>query len=309
MLTPRLSVGLPVFNGERFLAASIESVLRQDFSDFELIISDNASTDRTPEIGARYAAADARVRFVRSETNRGGAWNFNHVFAQSRAPFFKWQAHDDVCLPGCFRRCLETFEHAPSSVAVVFPRTGFIDEHERRLPDFPPEPMATRRRRPHERLGDVLRTMTMVRAQFGVIRSPMLRQTRLFAPMIAADFVLFAELALLGDLWELPETLFLRRIHAGISTRANRGSDQLIQWWDPSQKKYRSRIPPMLRLGREYIRSILRLPLPAAERARCIATVLRVWYVRELRNLGGRWLAGLRHPSGPRPVATVPPSS
>jgi glycosyltransferase involved in cell wall biosynthesis len=296
MTSPRLSVGLPVYNGENFLAASIESVLRQDFTDFELIISDNGSTDRTAEICARYAAADPRVRYHRSETNQGGAWNFNRVFELSTAPLFKWQAHDDVCLPGMFRRGVETFERAPAAVVVVFPRTELVDEAGRILTHFLPEHMETRRPQPHQRLADVLRSMTMVRAQFGFVRAAALRQTRLFDRMIAADFILFGELAMLGELWEMPETLFQRRIHAGISTRANTGTDQLMQWWDPTQRKYRGLLSPMLRLGGEYFRSIRRLPLPFGEKLRCALTVVSVWFVRELRNTGGRWrqLARLR---------------
>lgn len=290
MPTPRLHVGIPVYNGENFLAASIESVLRQDFSDFELIISDNGSTDRTPAICADYAARDSRVRFHRQEQNRGGAWNYNHVFHLSTAPLFKWQAHDDLCLPGFFRRCVEEFDRAPSSVVVVFPRTELIDAEDRRsISNLLPECMETRRARPHQRLADVLRSMTMGHPQFGIIRSAALRQTRLFDRMIAADFVLLGELAMLGEFWEVPETLFQRRIHSGISTRANRGADQLLQWWDPTQPKYRRLLSPMLRLGSEYLRSIRRLPLPPVEKLRCCATALGVWYPRELRNLGGPW--------------------
>ena len=296
MPTPRLSVGIPVYNGEKFLASSIESVLRQDFTDFELIISDNGSTDRTPEIAAAFAAADPRVRFHRVESNQGGAWNFNRVFELSTAPLFKWQAHDDLCLPGFFRKCIEVFDRAPASVVVVYPRTLVTDEHGQPLPEYFPERMETRRPLPYQRLDDVLRRMTMVRAQFGLIRASALRQTRLFDRMIAADFVLFAELALIGEIWQVPETLFQRRIHANISTKANRGANQLIQWWDPGMRKYRGVLPPMLRLGWEYVRSIRRLPLAPIEKLRCTAVALWTWHVRELRNLGGQYKAALRRP-------------
>lgn len=303
MPIPRLSVGIPVYNGEKFLASSIESVLQQDFTDFELIISDNGSTDRTPAIAAHYATVDPRVRFHRQEVNQGGAWNFNHVFELSTAPLFKWQAHDDLCLPGFFRKCIEVFDQAPPSVVIVYPKTEVTDEHGQVLTDYLPERMETRRPRPHERLTDVLRAMTMVRAQFGIIRSDALRLTRLYDRMIAADFVLMAELALIGEIWQVPEVLFRRRIHPGISTKANRGADQLMQWWDPKQTRYRFVIPPMMRLGLEYVRSIRRLPLEPAERLKCIGTALWTWYVREFRNVGGRYKASLQRrwmPQGAR---------
>ncbi|HWL14160.1 MAG TPA: glycosyltransferase family 2 protein [Opitutus sp.] len=302
MHTPHLSVGLPVFNGANFLAESIESVLRQDFADFELIVSDNGSTDETPEICRHYAAADPRIRVIRHEINRGGAWNFNHVFALGRAPFFKWQAHDDVCLPGFFRRCLDLLAAARPPVVIAYPRMELIDEHGRPLDHFLPESMETRRAQPHQRIAHVLRTMTMGRPQFGIIRTDALRRTRLYLPVIAADFVLLSELALLGEFWEVPETLFQRRIHSGCSTRANRGLDELQQWWDPSQRRYRRWLPPMLRLGLEFVRSTHRLPLPAHEKLLCDANALWVWYFRQLRNYGGRWRRRLFHGLRPQPA-------
>lgn len=288
MTSPRLSVGLPVYNGAEFLAESIESVLAQDLTDFELVISDNGSTDSTPDICAHYAARDARVRVHREPVNRGGAWNYNRVFSLAKAPIFKWQAHDDVCLPGMFRRCVPELEQAPPSVALLFPETELVDAH--RCPirtGILPEPLETRDPRPHRRLAHVLRHMTMVRPQFGFIRAAALRQTRLYDRIIAADFVLLAELALLGELWAVPEPLFQRRLHPRISTRASRGEAALLRWWDPTLRSTSHLFPPMLRLGSEYLRSIRRLPLPLRQRILCSAVALWVWHERELRNLAG----------------------
>lgn len=290
MTTPRLSIGLPVWNGENFLAESIDSILTQEGVDFELIISDNASSDRTPEICAHYAARDKRVRYHRQPANRGCAWNYNHVFSLASAPLFKWQAHDDVCLPGMFRRCVDALERAPESVVLAHTRTEIVDARRQSLTAcYLPESLDLRDPRPHRRLARLLRHVTMGRAQFGVIRSSALRRTRLYERMIAADFVLLAELAMLGEFHELPEVLFQRRLHETISTRANRNEDALIRWWDPSQRHYRHLLPPMLRLGPVFLRSIRRLPLRPAERLRCGAVALWVWHARELRNTVGRW--------------------
>src|SRR5690242_6344650 len=98
--SPKVSIGLPVYNGERFLAEAIDSVLAQTFTDFELIISDNASTDRTPEICKAYAEKDSRIRYYRNEENQGASWNFNRVFELSRGMCFQWLAHDDYIAPG-----------------------------------------------------------------------------------------------------------------------------------------------------------------------------------------------------------------
>ena len=90
---------MPVYNGARYLASAIESILGQTFTDFELIISDNASTDDTPIICLRYAALDERIRYVRNDRNMGASWNYNRVYALARAPYFKQAAHDDLCAP------------------------------------------------------------------------------------------------------------------------------------------------------------------------------------------------------------------
>src|SRR5262245_38039803 len=97
--SPRVSIGMPVRNGEPFIADAIDSLLAQTLTDFELIICDNASTDRTQEICGEYAAQDARIRYYRNPTNLGPAQNHNKCFELSRGEYFRWHAHDDMCLP------------------------------------------------------------------------------------------------------------------------------------------------------------------------------------------------------------------
>src|SRR5690349_16638091 len=89
---PRVSVGVPVRNGERFLVETLESLLAQTYTDFELIISDNASTDNTEAICREYAARDPRVRYYRSPQDVGLANNYNSLFARSEGDYFKWAA-------------------------------------------------------------------------------------------------------------------------------------------------------------------------------------------------------------------------
>ena len=97
-VTP-LAIGLPVYNGERFIAEAVDSILGQDYADFTLTISDNASTDKTEEICRELTARDSRVIYERHPTNRGAAWNFNQLVRSTESPFFKWAAHDDMLLP------------------------------------------------------------------------------------------------------------------------------------------------------------------------------------------------------------------
>src|SRR3546814_4612052 len=110
---------MPVYNGERYVASAIESLLAQDFEDFELIISDNGSTDRTEEICREFASRDPRIRYVREEENQGASWNFNRVFELARGEYFRWACHDDACEPTHLSRCVELLDESPPSVALV----------------------------------------------------------------------------------------------------------------------------------------------------------------------------------------------
>src|SRR5947207_10432807 len=117
---PKVSIGLPVFNGEKFLAGALNGLLQQEFEDFELIISDNASTDSTEAICRDFATKDRRIRYQRNKTNIGASGNYNRVFELARGDFFKWASHDDECHPSLVRRCLETFDDAPALAVLVF---------------------------------------------------------------------------------------------------------------------------------------------------------------------------------------------
>jgi len=133
---PRVSIGVPVYNGESYLACALDSMLGQTYGDFELIISDNASTDRTPEICRQYAARDPRVRYLREEQNRGLAWNFNRVVEVSRGDYFKWAAYDDVCAPSFLARTVEVLDNDPhvilaTSVAALIDAQGGADHRAR----------------------------------------------------------------------------------------------------------------------------------------------------------------------------------
>jgi glycosyltransferase involved in cell wall biosynthesis len=291
---PRVSIGLPVYNGENYLVAAVESILRQDFTDFELIISDNGSDDATEAICTRFALSDARVRYYRSDANRGAAWNYNRVFELAHGEYFKWQAHDDLCLPSFLSSCLEVFAAAPASVVLVHPRTNIIDANGNVMPHLVAESLDARDAKPHQRLATVLKNLNMACPVFGLIRTSALRKTRLIGAFIASDYVLLSELALLGELHEVPRTLFLRRVHPRISTYASRSPTQLLQWFDPSRRRYGRLLSPMMSLGIEYLRSVFSIPLGNVDKLLCGVTVIRVWYTREFRNLGGRYKARVR---------------
>ncbi len=126
---PRVSIGLPVYNGEKYLERALDCLLKQDYADFELIVSDNASTDATESICREYAAKDSRIRYYRNPANIGASPNYNRVFSLARGEFFKWASHDDECDPSLLRRCLEAFDRAGGAAVLVFSiAADIIDE-------------------------------------------------------------------------------------------------------------------------------------------------------------------------------------
>src|SRR6478752_3957116 len=125
--SPLISIGAPVYNGERYLAETLDSLLAQTVEDFELIISDNASTDRTPQICEAYAARDRRVRYVRNAANIGAYGNCNKVIGLSAGRYFKLAMADDVCHPQLLARCLEVMANDPGVVA-TYAKAQFIDQ-------------------------------------------------------------------------------------------------------------------------------------------------------------------------------------
>lgn len=232
---PRVSIGLPVYNGATYLAETIEALLAQTYEDFELVISDNASTDATQDVCRCYAARDARIRYERQEQNQGPPWNFNRVFHMATGDYFKWAAHDDLCAPALLARCVEALDADPSAV-VAYSRVAVIDEngqlvlddgHGKPVPGGPGfgirdlpllHDHATKRRldspHPHLRYHSVLIRSTRCYEVFGLIRSSIMRRTGLHREYCGGEKVFLAELSLLGRFLEVPETLLYSRWHA-----------------------------------------------------------------------------------------------
>ncbi|HUS46786.1 MAG TPA: glycosyltransferase family 2 protein [Phycisphaerae bacterium] len=269
-MTPLVSVGLPVFNGARYVRQAVESILSQTHRDFELIVSDNGSTDDTEQICREYAARDRRVQYYRSRANRGASWNFRHVVALARGKYFKWMSHDDVCRDKFLERCVPVLD-GDTSVVLCYPRTADIDEHGnfRKEKNFD---LNVSDRRADVRFRSLICVNHSCFAVFGLVRLNALRRTPVMADYVPADRALLAELGLLGRFHEVPEVLFLHREHPLRSTRAVPQLQARIAWFDPA-KAGRTTFPNW-RLLVEYARCIGRAGLPIVERARCYAQLL-----------------------------------
>jgi glycosyltransferase involved in cell wall biosynthesis len=270
MNNPRVSVGLPVYNGERFLAAAIDSILAQDFEDFELLIGDNASSDRTLEIAEAAAANDARVKIYRSESNRGAAWNYNRLVELARGEYFKWAAHDDLHEPAFLGRCVEVLDANPD-VVLCYSQTGDIDE-ESRLIRRHDRPAYATDASPSQRARHVVMVQSWCFETFGLMRRRDLVRTRKIGPYADSDNVMLLELALLGRFQEISEMLFLHREHAGRSMYCYRDPHARNIWFD-SSRSGKFTAPNWRRLG-EYARATMTAPIPVSERLKTFKYVL-----------------------------------
>ena len=218
-----ISIGLPVYNGEKYLHQALDSLLSQTWEDFELIISDNGSTDATRSISESYAAADSRVKYFREEINRGASWNFNRVFRLAQGKYFKWAAHDDLCAPVYLESCLLPLEDDPERV-LAYPQTRVIDENGDYLQDYP-DHLHLEQDQPSQRFWQYLvhyRYPRQCHPIFGLIRAEVLAKTNLLGSYISSDRVLVGELALWGKFYEVDQPLFSSRFHPGCSVRAHK---------------------------------------------------------------------------------------
>ena len=228
-LRPKVSIGMPVYNGERYVEEALQSLLAQTFTDFELVIADNASTDHTEAICRSYARRDDRVRYVRNRANYGAIYNFNNVFRLTTGEYFKWAAYDDVCDAPFLSRCVEVLDQDPG-VVLACPRVAGIDEeghptdivtrpgHGRdfvtgvRL-DIDPT-VSPSDPDPVKRWRFMMRYLWWTPHLYGLIRADVLSRTNLHPFHFNGDHILLAELALLGRYYEIPDELLHLRLHA-----------------------------------------------------------------------------------------------
>jgi glycosyltransferase involved in cell wall biosynthesis len=285
---PTVSIGLPVYNGERYLAQAIESILGQTYTDFELIISDNASTDGTAEICAEAAARDRRIRYFRQERNLGAAPNHQFTFNQAVGEYFKWSAHDDILEPAWLERCVEVLDDYPD-VQLAFPLSLVIDEAGVVLRKHTPYGGRLMSSRPSERFCDFVCRQNDCIAIFGLARRRELETTELITAREESDRHLLAELALRGRWYEIPEYLFKRRHHSEAYSHSVAQGHRMA-WWDTGRADSIT-FPEWRSIG-VYHRLINKTPLSTRERWACRRLVVR--YLFGPRWYRQRWVKLIR---------------
>jgi glycosyltransferase involved in cell wall biosynthesis len=281
----RVSIGVPVHNGERYLAEVLEGLLAQTFRDFEIVISDNASTDCTAEICHSYRNKDPRVRYFRSEQNLGAAWNHNRVFELSGAPLIKWAACDDLHEPAFLERCVDALDADPG-VVLSHTYVTMIDERGEALAYVPawdcfigssgrPVPRPDRNHiaealEPEVRFRDVLAHMWWCNPSFGVMRRDAFLRTSRHGNYWGADKVLLAELALQGRFHQVREQLFAKRVHDGCSF------GKTIQELEEHIDTAGSRGIYHVLMLKGYVAAALRADMGLRQRIHCLASVARL---------------------------------
>jgi len=218
-----LTVGLPVYNSERYISQSIESLLNQTYRDFRLIISDNASTDGTAEICKAYASRDARIAYYRNDVNIGLSPNFNRVFALAESKYFKWATADDYWAPTLLARAVEIME-ADDSIALCYPKTTLVDA-DGGNPQLYEDGLHLMSDSPQERFIQLMNRIRLSHQHLGVSRVSMVKCTHLLGEHGGSDINLLAELSLFGKFYEIPERLFFRRFHKDSSSWARNSKE------------------------------------------------------------------------------------
>ncbi len=293
MNKPKVSVGLPIYNGQKFLGRALESILGQDFEDFELIISDNASVDETGNICRSYAAKDRRIHYSRNDVNIGAARNFNKVFHAARGKYFKWAAHDDECRQSLLSRCVEYLDDSSDLVTMVYAQGKLIDQEGQTILAGLDQ-IEARDPRPYMRLARVLWSLNYCDPIFGLIKTDVLRKTQLIGGFFGTDNVLLGELALHGEIRKLDEILFKLRAHPNRSMKAHPGARARAEWFNPLAATKLFILPDWERMVCEMLKTVIRSELSPVDKSKCCLTVLGVHYWRRFRNAGGRYKAQVK---------------
>jgi len=221
---------MPAYNAAPWVEASVRAILDQTYGNFELIISDNASTDDTQVRCEKLAEQDSRIRYVRQRRNIGGPANYNAVFHLARGQYFKWASANDLCAATFLERCAAVLEARPD-VVLCYPRTWLLIDGPETQQAYD-DGLDLQDDRAAVRFREYLARVRLNNIMNGLIRSSVLRKTPLMQPHLSEDVNLVAELALYGKIAELPERLFSRRMDRASATKLQ-ARDEVYRHYDP----------------------------------------------------------------------------
>lgn len=280
--TPLITVGLPVYNSERYIKVSLDSLLAQTHSDFELVISDNASTDTTGQICKEYAARDRRIKYFRNEVNIGNPRNFNRVAELTTTRYLKWSTADDFWEPTFLEHALKIME-GDGSIALCYPQAALVDADGANPTNYD-DVLHLVQEDPVERFLALITRIKLAHQHLGLIRMSHLRQTHLLGAYVGSDINLLAELTLYGKFYELPHRLFFRRFHKDSGSWKRGDAKHEARRYHASGMRKAT-----LRTWRSHMRffsSVRASPLALKDKMRLYPHLLRrmIWSRRDLAN-------------------------
>jgi glycosyltransferase involved in cell wall biosynthesis len=289
MAEPRVTLGFTTYNNGRYLAGAFDNVLAQDFRDFEVVVCDNGSTDRTLEICEQYALSDSRFRIYRNEGNIGLAGSWKRVVSLARGELFRYTSHDDRMATTLLSRCVSALDADPKAV-LAYPRGLLIDEDDNEFLRCQGEPEILGST-PARRVAESMEALNYCNALFGVIRTDVLRRTGLVRPLSAGENPLLIELAARGRFRLIDDFLFYRRDNPSVAMSASKDSVSERRDWingsapaRPSHRRRRSEAPL---IAKETVLALLHSELPVGSRLSAVATFGVVWPLRMARIRAG----------------------
>lgn len=289
---PKVSIGIPVYNAEKFLREGLDSILAQTYNDFEIIIADNDSTDQTRKICLEYAQKDPRVKYHRNEKNLGAAPNHNLVFRLAKGEYFKWAGYDDVISSDFLEKCVEILDKNPD-VVLCMPRSCLIDENGKYIGDYHYKADGYLSA-PEERFRSFLLYNESGNYVYGLMRLNCVAQTALQGSYPSADLVFLAELALYGKYFILPEKLFFRRMHPEQSTKGALSVERSRMLWFDTALKGKI-VLPKLRFLSGSLRAVHTAPLNMKQRIICYIQIIRwIFLSHNIRALGKDFLIAVQ---------------
>jgi len=273
---PRVSIGMPIYNGEVSLPKALDALLAQTYEDFEIVICDNASTDRTEDICKEYVKKDRRVRYYRNLTNIGQIANFNRVFELSRGKYFRWVGCNDWWSPDYIKRCVEALDAHPSAIMTTCYQEHLAHDGTRYYEEYIGERVDASE--PHKRFGRMLWFLGASRYYLDPIYSMICRdallRTHLLRPILHTDRVLAAELSLIGPFCHVPECLASRKVTADMSA-----DDQVKQFGVPAKNTRMYYIRRTLAMASD----VLSQPMSSAQKIYCLLFLARFHSREQLR--------------------------
>jgi glycosyltransferase involved in cell wall biosynthesis len=270
---PLVTIGMPVYNSERYVRQSLDALLAQTYTDFTFVISDNASTDRTGEICREYARKDPRVHYFRNERNIGLSANFNRVLQLTNSKYLKWSTSNDLVAPDMLADAVAVMEADPS-IILCYPKTILVDENGHETGRYD-DRLQLMDEDPVSRYLTLLTNLRLCHQHQGLIRTDVLRRTSLLSQHTDSDVNLLAELSLYGKFFEVPKYQFSRRFHPDASS-SSRSSQHQARHYYSSQVGRLSL--PSYRFHLTFFKGVLRSPLTIRQKFRLIRVLLKRMY-------------------------------